>query len=68
MIHHEDLFREITSKIGDNMPIFKSVFSSNEDRYKAILPKMNKLPRQYQITVSEVIEESSLNEEIASVK
>ncbi len=68
MIHHEDLFREITSKIGDNMPIFKSVFSSNEDRYKAILPKTNKLPRQYQITVSEVIEESSLNEEIASVK
>lgn len=67
MIHHEDLFREITSKIGDNMPIFKSVFSSNEDRYKALLPKKNKMPKQYQITISEVIEESSLNEEIVSI-
>lgn len=68
MIHHEDLFREITAKIGDNIPIFKSVFSSNEDRYKAILPKRNPLPKSYQTTVLEVIEESSLNEEIVSIK
>lgn len=68
MVHHEDLFREITTKIGDNMPIFKSVFSSNEDSYMALLPKKNKMPKQYQITISEVIEESSLNEEIASIK
>ncbi len=68
MIHHEDLFREITAKIGDNMPIFKSVFSSNEVSYKALLPKKRKMPKQYQITVSQVIEESSLNEEIVSIK
>jgi len=68
MVHHEDLFREITSKIGDKMPIFKSVFSSNEDVYNALLPKYNKLPATHQITVSEVIEECSLNEEIISIK
>ncbi len=68
MVHHEDLFREITSKIGDKMPIFKSVFSSNEDRYHAILPKENKLPKQHQITVSEVIEQCSLKDEIISIK
>ncbi|MDC7999990.1 sugar nucleotide-binding protein [Aequorivita todarodis] len=68
MVHHEDLFREITSKIGDKMPIFKSVFSSNEDRYSAILPKENKLPNPLQITVSQVIEACSLNEEIISIK
>lgn len=68
MVHHEDLFREITSKMGDKMPIFKSVFSSNEDRYNAILPKENKLPNSQQITVSQVIEECSLNEEIMSIK
>lgn len=68
MIHHEDLFREITSKIGDKMPIFKRVFRSNEDRYNAILPKENKLTKSLQITVSEVIEASSLNEEIISIK
>lgn len=68
MVHHEDLFREITSKIGDKMPIFKSVFSSNEDRYEAILPKKNILPKFNQITVTQVIEECSLNEEIISIK
>lgn len=68
MVHHEDLFREITSKIGEKMPIFKSVFSSNEDRYNALLPKHNKLPKQHQITIAEVIEECSLNEEIMSIK
>lgn len=68
MIHHEDLFREITSKLGDKMPIFKSVFSRNEDSYKAIIAKENKLPKFLQISVSQVIEDSSLNEEIISIK
>lgn len=68
MVHHEDLFREITSKIGDKMPIFKSVFSRNEDGYNAIISKENKLPKFLQITISEVIEECSLNEEIISIR
>ena len=68
MVHHEDLFREIASKIGDKMPIFKSVFSRNEDSYNAIISKENKLPKILQISVSQVIEESSLNEEIISIR
>ena len=68
VVHHDDLFKEIASKMGDKMPIFKSVFSSNEDRFSAILPKENKLPNPNQITVSQVIEECSLNEEIISIK
>lgn len=67
MVHHEELFREITSKIADKLPIFKNVFSSNEDRYNALLPKHNLLEETYQITIAEVIEESSLNEEIISI-
>ncbi len=68
MVHHEDLFKEIASKMGDKMPIFKSVFSSNEDQYSAILPKENRLPNSQQITVSQIVEECSLNEEIISIK
>ena len=68
MVHHEDLFREISSKMGDKMPIFKSVFSSNDEQYHAIIPKKSKLPASHQITVSQVIEECSLNEEIISIK
>lgn len=67
MIHHEELFKEITTKISDKMPIFKNVFSSNEDRYNALLPKYNRLLKTYQITIAEVIEESCLNEAIESI-
>lgn len=68
MIHHEDLFIEITSKIGEKLPIFKSVYSSNFDRYLAILPKKNLLPAPYTIQVADVIESCTLNEEISTFK
>src|SRR5690606_8078609 len=56
-IHTDNLFKEIASKMGDKMPIFKSVFSSNEDRFFAILPKENKLPNSKQMTTAEGAEE-----------
>lgn len=68
VVHHEDLFRELTDKLCTTEPVFKSVFSSNEDRYLAILPKKNKLPKAYRITVAQVIENSTLNEEIITLK
>lgn len=68
MVHHDDLFLEIAEKIGGENPIFKNVFSKNEDSYNAILPKENKLPSQHQITISKVIEDCSLNEEVVSIK
>jgi dTDP-4-dehydrorhamnose reductase len=68
MVHLEDLFREISEKISEKTPIFKSAFSSNEDTYQAILPKKNKLPKTYHITVSEVIDDSTLKEEIITFK
>jgi len=68
MVHHEDLFREITSKMGDKMPIFKSAYRSNDDSYLAILPKKNILPKEYRISVAEVIDDCTLNEEIITIK
>ncbi|GHC63687.1 sugar nucleotide-binding protein [Ulvibacter litoralis] len=68
MIHHEELFREITTKMGTKTPIFKNVYRSNDDGYLAILPKKNLLPEQYQITVAEVIADCTLNEEILTFK
>lgn len=68
IVHHEDLFREISEKISDKNPIFKSAYSSNEDTYLALLPKKNKLPKNYRITVAEVIEDSTLKEEIITLK
>jgi len=68
MVHHEDLFREISEKISEKTPIFKTAFSSNEDTYLAILPKKNKLPKTYHISVAEVIDDSTLKEEIITFK
>lgn len=68
VIHHEDLFRELCEKLGDEAPVFTSVFWRNEDGYLAILPKKNKLPKQYGITVSEVIDACTLKEEITTFK
>ncbi|MFT5104218.1 MAG: dTDP-4-dehydrorhamnose reductase [Candidatus Latescibacterota bacterium] len=68
MVHHEDLFRELSEKLGAEVPVFKSVFKRNDDGYLAILPKYNKLPKEYNITVSEVIEASTLKDEIFTLK
>jgi dTDP-4-dehydrorhamnose reductase len=68
VIHHEDLFRELCEKLGDEPPVFKSVFQRNEDSYLAILPKKNRLPKSYQITVAEVVNACTLKEEISTFK
>lgn len=68
VIHHSDLFEELSEKLELKDIIFKRVFSSNEDSYLAILPKENKLPRNYRITISQVIEDCVLKEEIGSLK
>lgn len=68
MVHHEDLFRELSQKLGAETPIFKSVFRRNDDGYLAILPKYNTLPIEYNITVSEVIEASTLKDEMLTIK
>lgn len=68
VIHHNDLFEEISEKLSLQNIIFKQIFQSNEDAYLAILPKDNKLPRNYRTTVSQVIDECTLNEEIDSLK
>ncbi|MCF6307786.1 MAG: sugar nucleotide-binding protein [Flavobacteriaceae bacterium] len=68
VMHHFDIIEEISNKLGLKNVIYKQIFTSNKDRYLAILPKYNKLPKNYQITISEVIEDCTLKEEIDSLK
>ena len=68
VIHHEDLFKELTEKLGIETPVFKNVYHRNEESYQAILPKKNRLPNPYRITVSEVIDSTSLHEEIVTTR
>lgn len=68
LIHHSDLFEEITEKLGSKKPIFKHIFESNKDRFLAVLPKKEVALKEHQFTVNEVIDEITLNEGILTLK
>ena len=68
VMHHDELFRDISEKISHKKPIFKNVFSRNDDHFLAILPKVNLLPKNYRITLEEVIADSTLKDEIITLK
>ena len=61
LVHHEDFIKEIVERIGNFNPIYKRVFTTNEERYLAVLPKINKLPKNLQISYQEVIDHHVLS-------
>ncbi|WP_299443817.1 sugar nucleotide-binding protein [uncultured Aquimarina sp.] len=56
LIYHLDLITEICNTLKLEDPIFKQVFDSNNDRYLAVLPKDNLLPKNLQTTTKQVID------------
>jgi dTDP-4-dehydrorhamnose reductase len=54
-VHHEEFIQEILKRVGNFNPLFKRVYTTNEERYLAVLPKENKLPKNYQTTYEEII-------------
>ncbi|UZO79701.1 sugar nucleotide-binding protein [Aquimarina sp. ERC-38] len=58
LIYHMDLIEQICEELKLEDPIFKQVFDSNHDRYLAVLPKDNLLPKNLQITSRQVIEDT----------
>jgi len=57
LVHHDEFIKEISAVISDKKVVFKQVFTTNDDRYLAVLPKFNKLPKHLQITSDTVLEE-----------
>lgn len=56
LVHHEDFIKEIVDRIGSFTPIYKHVFTTNDERYLAVLPKDNKLPKNLQVSYQEIID------------
>ena len=56
LIHHEEFVKEVIKRMGNYHPILKRVFTTNEDRYLAVLPKHNKLPKNLQFNCQEIID------------
>ncbi|MBT8266454.1 MAG: sugar nucleotide-binding protein [Bacteroidia bacterium] len=61
LVHHDDFIGEIIESLGNHQPNFKLVFTTNDDRYLAVLPKDNMLPKHLQLLSKEVIDELNLN-------
>ncbi|PKQ46797.1 sugar nucleotide-binding protein [Confluentibacter flavum] len=62
LVHHDDFIKEMIDVIdSDNKAIYKKVFTTNEDRYLAVLPKHNVLPKHLQLTSQEIISELKYN-------
>ena len=59
LVHHDEFIKELIASITDGKALLKHVFTTNEDRYLAVLPKYNKLPKHLQITSDKVLEELS---------
>lgn len=56
LVHHEDFIKEVVDRIGNFNPIYKRVFTTNEERYLAVLPKDNRLPKNLQVRYQEAID------------
>jgi dTDP-4-dehydrorhamnose reductase len=57
LVHHDDFIKTLIGIITKEKVLYKHVFTTNEDRYLAVLPKYNKLPKHLQITSHKVLEE-----------
>ena len=57
LVHHSDFIKELISSLGNYRPAYKNVYTSNEERYLAVLPKDNKLPKHLQVVSQEIINE-----------
>lgn len=61
LVHQSELIEDICKQIQVENPIFRRNYSSNEDRFLAILPKEQKLPKNLRINIQEVIKNCSLS-------
>lgn len=57
LVHHDEFIKNLLKTIANGGVKYKHVYTTNEDRYLAVLPKFNKLPKHLQITSDTVLEE-----------
>ena len=62
LITHHEFHKRLATKRGWNKMIFKQVYTTNDMRYIAVLPKENKLPDHLNTSCEEVLEDSFLNQ------
>lgn len=60
LVHHDDFIKDVVKSLGDFKPVYKQVYTTNDERYLAVLPKLNMLPKNLQILSTDVVKISIL--------
>lgn len=55
LVHHDEFIKDITKKLNLKNVIFKQVYTTNDDRYLAVLPKYNLLPKNLQLASQDIL-------------
>ena len=56
LVHHDEFIKEIIASLNLKNAIYKQVYTTNDDRYLAVLPKYNLLPKNLQLTSHSIID------------
>jgi dTDP-4-dehydrorhamnose reductase len=57
LVHHEDFIKDLTGSLGIKTAKYKFVYTTNNERYLAVLPKYNALPKYLQFKCQDVLNE-----------
>ncbi|MBP0902329.1 sugar nucleotide-binding protein [Mariniflexile gromovii] len=57
LVHHDEFIKDIIKSLNIKNPIYKQVYTTNDDRYLAVLPKYNLLPKNLQLISQEILTE-----------
>ena len=56
LVHHDEFIKDMLNTLQlEHQVLYKRVYTTNEDRYLAVLPKFNKLPKHLQLHSHEVL-------------
>ena len=57
LVYHDDFIKELVERMGFNNTRYKLVYTTNDSRYLAVLPKGNKLPKHLQMKSEDVLKD-----------
>ncbi len=61
LVHHDDFIKEIVDSFEFNSKVtYKNVYTTNDARYLAVLPKYNLLPKHLQLVSQQIVSELKL--------
>lgn len=62
LVHHDDFIKEIVKTLNlEKEAVYKRVYTTNDDRYLAVLPKYNLLPKNLNLVSQDILNELKNN-------